>query len=406
MQYQKRIVFLVLLMTVQLSFAQLSRPSISISEISPVKLNLELRGNNELPIFTEWLVKSGNDTVYFSGKSNLVWKELGFNNNFGLRADSIYKLKLPILAHYPGQKLEIRVRYNNGKVWSIWNEFVEIKLPESNIDQRLSAQEIFEFDVFDNIDISELAIPQGFSVDNSLRNAIKIQLAERIKRKVNWNKVDLTNEYNWDYINALSQTDNKSQIPPLLFMSHEFYKKNQDRVDYLGTLGVKTVLISGFKNWKKANLAFNKVNDEQFGSNIWNLDSSNVQKQLFQAMSPTRKVMFEVLSERMSGAITELIINAVDNVHVTQFAIYPEINEDDIKVYPNPTTGELNISVPAADKDWKLSIFSQIGVIMLQRLLSPATTESLDVSNFDEGPYYIWLSNGERAFERKFIKIR
>lgn len=76
-------------------------------------------------------------------------------------------------------------------------------------------------------------------------------------------------------------------------------------------------------------------------------------------------------------------------------------NKKEINIFPNPTSGELHISM-AKEELKSMRIFSALGIFVtdFQR------TNSLDVSNLEEGIYFLELTSdkGER-FVKKIVKV-
>lgn len=79
--------------------------------------------------------------------------------------------------------------------------------------------------------------------------------------------------------------------------------------------------------------------------------------------------------------------------------------EDDIKLYPNPATGQLLISCRSEIKT--VEIYNSIGELIsenrFQKIISGSQAE-LDVSQFSEGTYWIEIFDGKRMTRKSFVK--
>ena len=75
---------------------------------------------------------------------------------------------------------------------------------------------------------------------------------------------------------------------------------------------------------------------------------------------------------------------------------------ENIKIYPNPTTGIVEINL-ADHKINKLSIIDLYGRIIIENI--PANqNETIDLSGFANGVYFIMLEKGEEVRISKIIK--
>jgi len=87
-----------------------------------------------------------------------------------------------------------------------------------------------------------------------------------------------------------------------------------------------------------------------------------------------------------------------------------EIYQDDIKVYPNPTIGELNIEFsnnPIFLEGLKIEIFDSLGRLIQSSSLTTGVQESnilMSIDDFNSGAYYLKCSN--ENFEKHFKLIK
>jgi Tol biopolymer transport system component len=74
--------------------------------------------------------------------------------------------------------------------------------------------------------------------------------------------------------------------------------------------------------------------------------------------------------------------------------------EQTISVYPNPTTNEIRILLPASNQYFVIEIYSSIG----QRLLITTEKTTIDMSNFTNGIYMLRVKQGDKFFTSKILK--
>jgi hypothetical protein len=85
----------------------------------------------------------------------------------------------------------------------------------------------------------------------------------------------------------------------------------------------------------------------------------------------------------------------------------PETTEKNVSVYPNPSTGVLNLSLSGFNgKKTSLSVVNVIGTVVYQETLPSADgkiTKAIDMSKFAHGLYYIKLEADDYNEIRKFV---
>ncbi|MFY0686699.1 MAG: T9SS type A sorting domain-containing protein [Cyclobacteriaceae bacterium] len=77
-----------------------------------------------------------------------------------------------------------------------------------------------------------------------------------------------------------------------------------------------------------------------------------------------------------------------------------------INVYPNPTTGQLNIDLPASMQSAMLNISSVSGKGIIQQQFKKSINLRLDELNIDSGIYFLKLTTADHFLERKIIYSR
>lgn len=83
------------------------------------------------------------------------------------------------------------------------------------------------------------------------------------------------------------------------------------------------------------------------------------------------------------------------------------IHSNNLKFFPNPVTTNLSIQIPAAttEENQQLKIFDAFGRIVLERTVtSSANTSEIEVTNFQNGLYYLVLFTDGKEQIQKFIK--
>ncbi|MBL0097502.1 MAG: T9SS type A sorting domain-containing protein [Bacteroidetes bacterium] len=79
--------------------------------------------------------------------------------------------------------------------------------------------------------------------------------------------------------------------------------------------------------------------------------------------------------------------------------------EEQLSVYPNPATDQLNLEFPFTEGDAIITVVNSLGQTMLKQNVASADEDiQVNVQNLPEGLYFITVQNGERAFYSRFIK--
>ena len=103
---------------------------------------------------------------------------------------------------------------------------------------------------------------------------------------------------------------------------------------------------------------------------------------------------------------TDIIIT---RFQINQQAIsVSELNdEDEIKAFPNPTTGEINIQFPNIGHKRKISIFNSLGqcVFNIERNAISSFEEIINIQGIPSGIYSIQINSDESIFTSLIVKI-
>jgi len=84
----------------------------------------------------------------------------------------------------------------------------------------------------------------------------------------------------------------------------------------------------------------------------------------------------------------------------------PKVKEDakSLTVWPNPSSGRLNISLSTASASFDIEIFSVDGKKMIQQS-AVSSDEVIDVSKFQPGLYFLRIQTKDhQILTRKFIR--
>ena len=73
-----------------------------------------------------------------------------------------------------------------------------------------------------------------------------------------------------------------------------------------------------------------------------------------------------------------------------------------IKIYPNPTTGILNIN-QGCNQEISITILDNLGRVVLQQQSSDVIS-SLNINHLSAGIYYIAINNGKELVTQKVVK--
>lgn len=77
--------------------------------------------------------------------------------------------------------------------------------------------------------------------------------------------------------------------------------------------------------------------------------------------------------------------------------------EEKIKIYPNPSSGVINISHPEFKEDAILKVFNENGSLIFSKKIKKKTNNSLFYLNIPKGFYSIELQSESKTLTNKFI---
>ena len=89
-------------------------------------------------------------------------------------------------------------------------------------------------------------------------------------------------------------------------------------------------------------------------------------------------------------------------VRLTDTTIY---TQEDVKIYPNPTRGILNIELVNSSEeiDRTIEIYSLEGKLVKREMME-TSTKTLDLSNTKNGVYYLNIYGGDKLVKWKVVK--
>lgn len=93
---------------------------------------------------------------------------------------------------------------------------------------------------------------------------------------------------------------------------------------------------------------------------------------------------------------------AVDSCSIA-FSIDENENSSILDIYPNPTNGNVTITLNKMLPDAGLSIINALGEVILKRDLSFLNEIELDISNFPNGIYFVQIANNQVRSTKKII---
>jgi len=120
-------------------------------------------------------------------------------------------------------------------------------------------------------------------------------------------------------------------------------------------------------------------------------------------VNPTRTTSYTVTATRGGVINSDAVVVTVENCS----AISDSEQQEELSIYPNPTSGILNISVKNVNKEFSLFVSDAKGSIVYRE---EATSKSddfykkIDLSDFDKGVYFVGL-NGTNINEVKKLLV-
>jgi hypothetical protein len=81
-----------------------------------------------------------------------------------------------------------------------------------------------------------------------------------------------------------------------------------------------------------------------------------------------------------------------------------DVSPEDIRIYPNPASDRIFITIPGSDKIYDLGIYSVTGQLLhTERLLPPIDSQPVHLNELRPGLYLIQLSDGPNRYPKKLV---
>lgn len=167
-------------------------------------------------------------------------------------------------------------------------------------------------------------------------------------------------------------------------------------VNYLPTIS------SDFSYWGNGNtqVQFNN-NANNAVSYLWNFDdgfSANIQNPNHFYNNPG--IYNVCLTTTSQDGCTSTTCKTID----TQSLSTEGFNTLDFTLFPNPTTGIINIEFNSAESNTTLQIIDVVGKIVMAEEFNYSGLKSIDVSNLPSGTYILYMKTDSKTGYKTFIK--
>ncbi len=78
---------------------------------------------------------------------------------------------------------------------------------------------------------------------------------------------------------------------------------------------------------------------------------------------------------------------------------------DIITIYPNPTAGEIHISLPDSADNYQVEIINALGQLIKSDKITNTINFMLDISNQPAGIYFVKIKSGSQTQVKQIIKV-
>ncbi|MFN8165423.1 MAG: choice-of-anchor J domain-containing protein [Bacteroidia bacterium] len=94
----------------------------------------------------------------------------------------------------------------------------------------------------------------------------------------------------------------------------------------------------------------------------------------------------------------------VDDIMVDFDNYVKELSNSGISIYPNPTSGKININnINMTDKDYVVSVYNSVGSLVYTKHYSDLNTETIDLSNQASGVYSVQLKSAKNTVNKSVV---
>jgi hypothetical protein len=91
-------------------------------------------------------------------------------------------------------------------------------------------------------------------------------------------------------------------------------------------------------------------------------------------------------------------------LNVNSTGISDELSENNVRLFPNPTTGQIKIEMTKEIQHAELSIYNITGQLVFKNIINNVNPVSVDLSGQEAGMYYLEIINENKAYRKKLIK--
>ncbi len=102
--------------------------------------------------------------------------------------------------------------------------------------------------------------------------------------------------------------------------------------------------------------------------------------------------------EGLDGEVEDYTVNVLISLSVDEFAL------NSIRIFPNPTTNALNISLSNNDLPDAYKVFNMLGQVIMNRTISNNSDLSINTSALSNGMYFIKISKEGNTVSLPFVK--
>lgn len=130
----------------------------------------------------------------------------------------------------------------------------------------------------------------------------------------------------------------------------------------------------------------------------WYFNGSIMAGETNQTISPTQDGNYQVIITDANGCTA---ISA--NISFSYTGIKENINDESIRVFPNPSTGMIQISGSIIEgNDFELCVYDLCGKIQFQN----RNTQNIDLSKLQNGIYYLTITSGNNRINKRITIIK
>ncbi|PCH66641.1 MAG: hypothetical protein COC01_07550 [Bacteroidetes bacterium] len=84
---------------------------------------------------------------------------------------------------------------------------------------------------------------------------------------------------------------------------------------------------------------------------------------------------------------------------------YDKLEKPYLNIYPNPTTGRINLTNFPQNSDVRITIYNVLGELVYRQELNGSNVSLIDLSYLPMGMYFFHIAQGQTTFREKIIKL-